>query len=73
MIDGAPKIMLDAVYANENLVDMPAPERIQPSVNALFLYLRGEHWAEAVPPELDSLVADINATFEQNVLDLAER
>ena len=73
MIDGAPKIMLDAVYANENLVDMPAPERMRPSVNASFLDLRGEHWSEAMLPEPDGLVADIYATFEENVLDLAER
>jgi len=35
--------------------------------------LRGEQRAETVPPEPYRFVVDINAAFEQDVLDLAER
>lgn len=64
MIDGAPEIMLDAIYPNEHLIEMPAPKKIEPSANALFTNLCGENRAEAVPPKADSLVADVDALFE---------
>jgi hypothetical protein len=35
--------------------------------------LRSEHRPEAVPPETDCLMADVNAAFEKDVLDLAQR
>ena len=42
-------------------------------MNASFPDLRGEHRTEAVPPVPDRLVADIDATFEQEIFDLPQR
>jgi len=42
-------------------------------MNASFPDLRGEHRTEAVPPVPDRLVADIDATFEQQIFDLPQR
>ncbi len=42
-------------------------------MNASFPDLRGEHRTEAVPPAPDRLVADIDATFEQQIFDLPQR
>ena len=42
-------------------------------MNASFPDLRGEHRTEPVPPEPDRLVADIDATFEQQIFDLPQR
>ena len=35
--------------------------------------LRREHRTEPVPPEPHRLVADVDASLEQNILDLAQR
>ena len=35
--------------------------------------LNREHRAEPVPPETHGIVADIDAAFEQQILDLAQR
>ena len=35
--------------------------------------LRGDHWTKPVPPETHGLVADINATLEQQIFDLPQR
>ena len=43
------------------MVDTPLPD------------LRGEHRTEPVPPEPYRLVADIDATLEQQILDLPQR
>ncbi len=42
-------------------------------MNASFPDRPGEHRTEPVPPEPDRLVADIDATFEQQVFDLPQR
>ena len=42
-------------------------------INAPFPDLRGKHRADPVPPKSDRLVADVDATLKQQVLDLARR
>ena len=42
-------------------------------INAPLPDLRGEHWPKPVPPQTHRLVADVDATFEQNVFNLAQR
>ena len=42
-------------------------------MNAPLPDLGGEHWTEPVPPETHSLVTDVDATLEQQVLDLTQR
>ena len=73
MIDGPPKVMLDTVDADEDLIDVPTPKGIRPLADPLSAYLRGEHRSEMVPPETDSLVTDINAALVENIFDLAQR
>ena len=34
--------------------------------------LGGEHWAKPVPPERDSLVADVDPALGQQILDIAK-
>ena len=73
VIDGAPEVMADAIDADEDFVDMPAPEREGPMSDTPLPDLRGEHGAEADLPEADGLVADVDATFEQQDVDLTQR
>ena len=68
-----PKIMCLAVVTRKNLVQMPAPERIRMVLNAPFSDLRPKHRAKTVPPEPYRLVADIDASFKQKILDLPQR
>ena len=35
--------------------------------------LAGKHWNEPVPPEPSRLVADVDTTLEQQILDLVQR
>ena len=42
-------------------------------VDALFADLSSEQRPKPIPPETDGLMADINAPFEQDILDLAQR
>jgi len=42
-------------------------------MNAPLSDFRGKRRPESVPPEPNDLVADINATLEQQVFDLPER
>ena len=62
-----------AVDLHEDIVQVPAPVRIEPLMNAAFPYLRGEHRTEPVPPEPHSLVADMYAALANNILNLQER
>ena len=41
-------------------------------MNASLAYLGGEHWTEVVQPETNRPVANIVASFEQNIFDLAQ-
>ena len=42
-------------------------------INAPLPDLCGEYWPKPVPPQTHRLVADVDATFEQNVFNLAQR
>ena len=53
---------------------MPAfdvPVRI--TMNSSYARLRGKHLAEPVPPEPHRLMANVDATFGQQVLDITKR
>lgn len=70
-IQGAPEVVLLAVDPDEHLIQMPSPERIASlPMNAPLPDLRGEHRTEPVSPEPQSLVADVDAAFKQENLDL---
>ena len=65
---------LRARDADENLIKMPAPigKKLM-MMNAPLADLSGEHRANPLPPETYRLVADIDAMFEQQIFDLAQR
>jgi hypothetical protein len=47
------------------------PVRI--TMNSSCAFLRDKHQVETVPPEPYRLVADIDASFKQKILDLPQR
>ena len=73
VIHGAPKVVCLAVDPDEHLVQMPSPLRIASMLpNSPLPDLRGEHRTEPVPPEPHGLMADVDATLEQQILYLPE-
>ena len=70
VIHGAPQIVHLSVDPHEYLVQVPSPLRKQPMMNPPLPDLCREHRTEPVPPETHRLVADVDATLEQEILDL---
>ena len=74
MIDRSPQVHHLAIELDVHLVEVPAPMAEPAHVgNALPADVPGEHRAEPVPPEAHRLVADVDATLEQQILDVAQR
>ena len=73
VIYGAPQVVGFTVDLYEHLVQMPLPIRMSTKVlNPFSSDLGGEHRAEPVPPKPHRFVADIDATFMQQILDIAK-
>ena len=73
MIDGPPEIACLTVDPNEGLVQVPPPLDMLPSDLLLpVAKLSCNDGSEAVPPEPDGLVADIDPTLMQQIFDLAQ-
>src|SRR5208282_6104268 len=73
-VDGAPKVAELAVDPHKDLIQMPAPLRIVAHArDAPFADLGSEHWTKPVPPQADGLVAYVDATLRQEILDIAQR
>jgi hypothetical protein len=74
MIDGAPEVAEPAIDLHERLVQMPTPLRIAAHVCYPPLAdLGGEHRAKPVPPKPNGLMADVDPTLGQEILDVAQR
>ena len=73
VIHRTPEIMRLAIDPDEHFVEVPAPLRKRPVMNASFPDLAGEHRTETVPPEPYRLMANIDATLEQNIFYLPKR
>src|ERR1700722_17204063 len=72
LVDSAPQITGLAVDLHEHLIQMKTPLRIATHVRDPFLSdLGGEHRAKPVPPKPDGLVADVDTTLGQQILDVA--
>ena len=73
---GAPAMTLQALVGlalRKDPVQMPLPIRMSTKVlNPFSSDLRGEHRTKTVPPEPHRFMADIDATFMQQVLDIAQ-
>jgi len=72
VIHCAPEVIRFAVDPNEHFVQVPSPSRKRPTMNASFPDLSGEYWTEPVPPEPNRLVANIDASLEQQIFDLPQ-
>src|SRR5580700_11402905 len=74
MVDGAPEIKELATDLHNDLVQMPAQLRIGSHLHDLPLSdLGGEYRPKPVPPKPDGLVADVDPTPGQKILDVAQR
>lgn len=74
MIDGAPEIEHLSVDLHVHLVEMPAPvaEALH-AADPLPADISSEQRTEPVPPKAHSLMTDIDAALEQQVLDITQR
>ena len=74
MIDRAPQVMHLAVDLHIDLVEVPTPmgNALHPT-DTLSPNGSCEHRAEPVPPEPDCLMEKVDAAFEQQILDIAQR
>ena len=73
MIDGPPQIDHLAVQLDVHLIEVPAP--VPDAAHAAHSSppdVRCEQWPESVPPQPHRLMAEVVATLEQQVLDVAQ-
>ena len=73
MINGTPQIVRLPIDPHEHFVQVPAPVRVRMKMNPTLPDLRCKQRTEPVPPEPYCLVADVDATFGQQILDLSQR
>jgi hypothetical protein len=73
VIDGAPEVVPLAVDLHKHFVEMPlSTARLHP-LNPALPDPRSEHRAKSIPPEPDSLLADLNSALVQQVLHVTPR
>jgi hypothetical protein len=71
VIDSPPEVVGFAPNLDEHLVQVPLPLGIASALaDAPFPDLGREHRAEAVPPKPNRFVADFNAAFVEQILDV---
>jgi len=69
---GPPKVVHFSVELHEPLVQMPTPPaRFHPG-DPVFSALGCKHLAEPMPPISQSVIADFDAAFMQQILDIAK-
>ena len=73
VVNRAPQIAGLPVDPYEHLIKVPAPVRIPMMINPALADLGGKQRTEPVPPVPHGLVADIDATLGQQVLNLPQR
>mgnify|MGYP004007052857 FL=1 len=66
-------IMQFAIDPHEYLVQMPPPIRKQSMMYTPLFDLRCEHRTKPVPPGANGLMADVDATFVEQIFDLPQR
>jgi hypothetical protein len=62
-----------AVELHENLVEMPPPIARPNPFDPAYSFLIGEHRPKPVPPKPHRLVADVDTTLVEQILDIPER
>ncbi len=74
MINRPPEVVGFAPNLDEHLVQVPLPLAVASALaDAPFPDLGRGHRAEAVPPEPNRLVADVDTAFMEQILDIAKR
>ena len=73
IIDSAPQPEFSATNLDDHLVEVPAPAARSHPFDPALPDLGRKHWPEALPPEPDRFMADLNAALMQQILDVAER
>jgi hypothetical protein len=74
VIHSSPKIMSFSIDPHEHLVQVPLPIGINTElVDTLFADFGGEYRTKSVPPEADRFMADVDATFVQQVFNISKR
>jgi hypothetical protein len=68
-----PEIMRLSINPDEHLVQVPAPLRKRPMIKASFPSRGRKYRTETVPPVPNRLVTNVDASLEQNILDLSQR
>jgi hypothetical protein len=73
MINGPPEVVHLFVNLHLHLVEVPLPLAILAhAIDALSADLGCKDRAEAVPPIADSFMADLDAAFKQEILDVPQ-
>ncbi len=73
MVDRAPKVMLHAIDFDENLVEMPTPvPEGAHGRGPIPANPSAENLPEAVPPEANRLMGDVDAALVEQILDVAQ-
>ena len=73
MIDGAPEIMLHAIYLHENLIQVPLPLSVLTHVgSSLRPDLTREDWTKSIDPSPNAFMADIYPALVEQVFNIAE-
>ena len=74
LVNGTPEVLGLNLHFHENLIEVPAP--VVWTLMQLLLPLPGllrDHRAKAAPPKPNSLVAYVDASFVEKILDLLKR
>ena len=72
VIDGAPEVVPLAVDLHENLVEMTPPVARSQPLDPALLDLICEHRAEPMLPKPHRLVADVDTTLVEQILDIPQ-
>lgn len=74
MVDSSPEIVLDTVDFHEDLIEMPLPLSVLAHVGgALRSDLAGENRTKSINPKPNTLMADIDPAFMEQVFDVSKR
>ena len=73
VVNRPPQVVRLAVDLHEDLVQMPFPFARSQALDSALLNLGREHRTEPVPPKPDSLVANFDPSFVEQVFYIAER
>ena len=73
MVDGALKVMLDAIDLHKDLIEMPLPLSMLAHVGGAFRSdLAGEDWTKPVDPKTNAFMANIDAPFLEEIFHVSE-